>query len=258
MERDKVSFEVALKEAQAKGFAEADPTLDISGGDAAHKLAVLATLALGQPVPVSKVAVEGIERITAFDLAWAESNGFRIKMLALGSFEQDQVELRVHPTLVSRSRLISQVMEEFNAVEIEGDLTGPQLYEGRGAGQKPTASAVVSDIVQALRGEPMLRTHPGSGRPLRFRPLDEVMSRHYVHLEVIDRPGVVATVARALADNAISIASMFQPDVDHGSQVPLVFTTHPSADASMRKALEQLRKEPFLKGRPVRIRMEAS
>src|SRR5262249_24700288 len=160
-------------------------------------------------------------------------------------------------TLVPRTRLISQVMEEFNAVEIEGDLTGAQLYQGRGAGRKPTASAVVSDIVQALRGEPMLRTHPGAGRQGRIRPMAEGVSPHYFHLEVIDRPGVIATLSRALAQHAISIASMFQPNVDHGSQVPLVLTTHPAPEAHMRAALEEIGKEPFLKGKPVHIRMEA-
>lgn len=257
MERDRLSFQDALKQAQAKGFAEADPTLDISGGDAAHKLAVLAGLALGLPVPLSRVAVEGIERITAFDLQWADAHGFRIKMLAHGRFDEDAVELRVHPTLVSRTRLLSQVMDEFNAVVIEGDLTGPQLYEGRGAGRMSTASAVVSDIVQALRGEPMLRTHPKSGGTVRFKPMAEVVSRHYVHLEVIDRPGVVASVARALAAHGISIASMFQPEVDHGSQVPLVFTTHPAAESKIGAALKEMGQEPFLIGQPVHIRVES-
>ena len=262
MEREGLGFEAALSRAQALGFAEADPTLDVSGGDAAHKLAVLATLVLGVPVPFARVAVEGIERITAFDLEWAAAHGFRIKLLAHGRFDPGEVELRVHPTLVPRSRLISEVMEEFNAVELEGDLTGPQLYQGRGAGRYPTASAVVADIVQALRGEPMLRARPKSTKPPRFVPLGEVVSRHYVHLEVIDQPGVVARVATALAKTGISIASMFQPDVAHGSQVPLVFTTHPAKDAAMKEVLQAfgtaLAKESFLVKAPVHIRIEGA
>jgi homoserine dehydrogenase len=257
MELDKLSFADALKGAQAKGFAEADPTLDISGGDAAHKLAVLAALALERPVPSSQVFTEGIERLTAFDLEWAERNGYRIKMLAIGRFSDDEVELRVHPTLVRKSRLISQVMEEFNAVALEGDLTGAQLYQGRGAGQNPTASAVLADLVQAIRNEPMIRARPRSRGAARLLPMGEVVSPHYVHLEVIDQPGVVASVASALARANISIASMYQPDVDHGSQVPLVFTTHEAPDAQVNAALTEIRTQPFLRGEPVRIRMES-
>lgn len=256
MEREKCSFAVALKGAQDAGFAEADPTLDVSGGDTAHKLAVLAGLALERPISASQVFTEGITRITAFDLQWAEQNGYRIKMLGIGRFGEQGVELRVHPTLVSRTRLISQVMEEFNAVSVEGDLTGPQLYYGRGAGRFPTASAVVSDILQALRGESLLRARPAYASAPRLVPMGEVSSRHYVHLEVIDQPGVVAKVASALADKRISIASMFQPDIAHGSQVPLVFTTHPAPDAQIDAALGEIRRHSFLVGEPVRIRIE--
>jgi homoserine dehydrogenase len=257
MERERCSFEVALAGAQAAGFAEADPTLDVSGGDTAHKLAVLAGLALERPITSAQVFTEGIQRITAFDLAWAEQNGFRVKMLGIARFGDGGVELRVHPTLVRRTRLISQVMEEFNAVSVEGDLTGPQLYSGRGAGRMPTASAVVSDIAQALRGESLLRARPARTGNARLIPIGEVVSRHYVHLEVIDQPGVVARVAAALAEKRISIASMFQPDVSHGSQVPLVLTTHPAPDAQIASALEEIRRGSFLVGEPVRIRMEA-
>ena len=256
MERERCSFAVALKGAQDAGFAEADPTLDVSGGDTAHKLAVLAGLALERPVSSKEIFTEGISPLTAFDLQWAEQNGYRIKMLGIGRFSEKGVELRVHPTLVSRSKLISQVMEEFNAVFVEGDLTGPQLYYGRGAGRFPTASAVVSDIAQALRGESMLRTRPGYAQVPRAVPMGEVVSRHYVHLEVIDHPGVVAKIASALAANRISIASMFQPDVAHGSQVPLVFTTHPAPDAQVEGALAEIRRHSFLVGDPVRVRFE--
>ena len=256
MERQKVSYADALAQAQAKGFAEADPHLDVSGGDSAHKLAVLASLVLERPVNSKEIFTEGIEQISAFDLAWAEDHGFRIKMLALGRFGERGVELRVHPTLVPRTKLISQVMEEFNAVSLEGDLSGPQLYQGRGAGRMPTASAVVSDIVQALRGEPLLRARPKPVGELRRVPIGEVESRQYLHLEVIDQPGVVAKVATALAANGISIASMFQPDVAHGTQVPLVLTTHRAQDAKVTQALASLSRESFLIGTPVRIRME--
>jgi homoserine dehydrogenase len=257
MEREKVGYPAALARAQALGFAEADPTLDVSGGDAAHKLAVLATFVLGRPISSKQVFTEGIERIGAFDLAWAESNGFRIKMLAIGQFGDQGIELRVHPTLVPRSKLISQVMEENNAVSVEGDLTGPQLYQGKGAGRNPTASAVVSDIVHALRGETPLRARPVPSPAARLVPMGETVNRHYLHLEVIDRPGVVAKVASALAANEISIASMYQPDVSLGTQVPLVLTTHRAPDAKVSAALAAMRGESFLVGEPVRIRMEA-
>ena len=254
MERDRLSFAEALGRAQAKGFAEADPTLDISGGDSAHKLAVLAMLALDRPINASQVFTEGIGSITAFDLEWAEKNGFRVKMLAIARFD-GAVELRVHPTLVRRSHLISQVMDEFNAVSIEGDLTGPQLYYGRGAGRFPTASAVVSDVVLALSGGRMLLGRPGSS-PTRLVSMGEVSSRHYVHLEVIDQPGVVAGIASAFAEAGISIASMYQPDVAHGSQVPVVFTTHAAVDAKVTQALETIEHQHFLVGNSVHIRME--
>lgn len=255
MERERLGFAEALALAQEKGFAEADPTLDVGGGDTAHKLAVLAGLALGRPVAARDVATEGIQRLSAFDLDWAERNGFRIKMLGIARFEGSELELRVHPTLVRRTRLLSQVMAEFNAVEVEGDLTGPQLFQGRGAGRFPTASAVVSDIVAALRGDRALVGRlPREG--FRLRPLGEVVTRHYLHLEVIDQPGVVAKVTSALAEKGISIASMFQPDVALGSQVPLVLTTHPAADAKVEAALASLEGQKFVAGRPVRIRME--
>ena len=256
MEREKVGYAEAIRRAQEKGFAEADPTLDVSGGDSAHKLAVLASLVLERPVNSRAVFTEGIDRLGAFDLAWAEQNGFRIKMLAIGRFSDEAVELRVHPTLVSRSRLISQVMEENNAVSVVGDLTGPQLYQGKGAGRNPTASAVVSDIVAALRGESLLRARPAPSAKAAFLPIGEVVSRHYLHLEVIDRPGVVAKVASALAAKEISIASMFQPEVALGSQVPLVLTTHEAKDAKVSAALASLKGESWLVGEPVRIRME--
>lgn len=256
MEKDRLSFDDALRLAQQKGFAEADPTLDVTGVDAAHKLAVLAGLVLGRPLPFASVFREGIGALTPFEFQWAEQNGFRLKLLAQARFGADSVELRVHPTLVARTRLISQVMEEFNALSVEGDLVGPQLYQGRGAGSAPTASAVVADIVHALRDEPPLRARPKVTGELRIIPVGDVVSRHYLHLEVIDQPGVVARVAAALARREISIASMFQPEVSHGERVPLVFTTHPAQDARITSALADLTTEPFMAGKPVHVRME--
>jgi homoserine dehydrogenase len=256
MERERRSFQDALADAQRRGFAEADPTLDVSGGDAAHKLAVLAGLVLDRPIEAREVFTQGITALTAFDLAWAEENGFRIKLLASGRFGPEHIELRVHPTLVPRTRLISQVMEEFNAVEVEGDLSGPQLYYGRGAGRMPTASAVVADLVQALRGESPLRTRPALPAATVL-PMAQVVSRHYLHFEVIDRPGVVAKVASALAERAISISSMYQPSVAHGAQVPLVLTTHPAPDQAVQQALAALEREAFCAGPAVHVRMEA-
>ena len=256
MEREQLPFQEALRLAQAQGYAEADPTLDIGGGDAAHKLAVLAGMVLGRPVPFSAVFRQGIDALTPFDLRWAEQNGFRIKLLALGRFAENAVSLRVHPTLVPRTQLISQVMEEFNAIALEGDLVGPQLYQGRGAGRLPTASAVVSDLVHALRDEPPLQARLSSPGPIALLPMGKVVSRHYLHLEVIDQPGVVARIASTLAKREISIASMYQPEVAHGSQVPLVFTTHPAEDERVTRALEDLGPESFLVGRPIHIRVE--
>jgi len=256
MEREGVGMDEALARAQALGFAEADPTLDVDGGDTAHKLAVLAGLALGRPVRHDEVFTQGIRAVTAFDVAWARDHGYRIKLLALAQLGGGDVELRVHPTLVRTKRLISQVSDEFNAVAVEGDLTGPQLYYGRGAGQLPTASAVVSDLVHALRGEAPLRGRDGLHASARIKPMGEIVGRHYLHLEVIDRPGVVEGVARALARADISIASLYQPETAPGSQVPLVFTTHAAADAQVHRALEELRDAPFLVTAPVHIRLE--
>lgn len=256
MERDKLSFADALAQAQKSGFAEADPTLDVSGGDASHKLAVLAGLVLGRPVSSSQVFCQGIEGLTPFDFRWAADNEFRIKLLAIARFGE-RVELRVHPVLVPKSRLISQVMDEFNAVQVKGDLVGTQLYSGRGAGRFPTASAVVADIVHALRSEPPLRARVPSSGPLRVADMGEVISRHYLHLEVIDRPGVVARVASALAGMGISIAGMYQPDTAPGGQVPVVFTTHAAEDRRITDALAGLKDEAFLVQPAVHIRMEA-
>jgi homoserine dehydrogenase len=258
MERERLSFAEALARAQALGFAEADPGLDVSGGDTAHKLAVLASLATGHPVSSRGLFTEGIEKLTAFDLQWAEAHGLRVKLLAIGRFGGGRMELRVHPTLVPKSHLISQVMDEVNAVAVEGDLVGPQLYSGKGAGRLPTASAVVGDVAQALRGERPLGARPQEeGGPWRVVPMGEVVSRHYVHLEVVDRPGVVARVAGTLAAHGISIASLYQPEAAHGSQVPLVFTTHPAPDAALTRALAGLAAEPFLAAPAVHVRMEA-
>ena len=263
MHQDNMDFAEALREAQAKGFAEADPTLDINGVDAAHKLAILASLAFGGLVNFDRIPVEGITGVTPLDINYAKSFGYVIKLLAICRFIGGKADLRVHPTLVPEEHLLAAVNNELNAVFITGDLVGNTMFYGPGAGQDPTASAVVSDIVDLARnmlarprGEcfSCLSMDPEKDVPLL--PLDEVTNRFYLRLYTLDQPGILARISGVLGENKISISSVGQLET-HGEKdfVPIVLLTHEAPEHALNKALMQLREFAFIRPDILRLRL---
>ncbi|MBI3715214.1 MAG: homoserine dehydrogenase, partial [Betaproteobacteria bacterium] len=222
-----IPFEVALKEAQAKGYAEADPTFDIEGIDAAHKLTILSAIAFGIPVQFDKAYTEGISKLTEKDIRYAEQLGYRIKLLGITKFAKEGIELRVHPTLIPEKRLIANVEGVMNAILVKGDAVGATLYYGRGAGAEATASAVVADLVDVTR---MLTADPEHRVPhLAFQPdqlhdtpvltMGRVETAYYLRLSALDRPGVMADVTRILADGLISIDAILQKEAEEGEDI---------------------------------------
>ena len=244
MSHDGLDFGTALAQAQASGYAETDPTNDIEGFDAAYKLAILAMLAFHTEVRARDVYQEGISRLGARDFQYAEELGYAIKLLALARREGDNLSLRVHPALVPREQLIAKVDGVFNAIEIEGDLVGPVLFHGQGAGPLATSSAVVGDVLDIARG---IASEGGPAHlkdvkcDLRISPMEELKTQYYMRLTVADQAGVLAQIAKTLGDLDISIASVIQKNADAAAQTAeIVVTTHPAQEAAMQKALRQL------------------
>ena len=239
-----VSFQDALGEAQRLGYAEADPSSDIEGDDAAYKLAVLSTLAFHTSVHSDDVYREGISRLEAKDFRYAEELGYAIKLLAIAQDDGEAVQVRTHPALVPQSHMLAKVDGVFNAIEVKGDLVGRVLFHGRGAGREPTTSAVVGDIVEAARrikaGSPPQPRQPDG--PKSIAPMSSLVSKYYVRINVADQAGVLAHIARILGDHDISIANVLQKDADPSTQTAeLVVTTHPSGESSMQKSLTLIR-----------------
>lgn len=262
MEREGVTFEHALKEAQAAGYAEADPGLDVDGFDTAHKAAILAWLAYGVPVPMDKIHVEGIRGLNRVDIEYARDFGYRVKLLAVIKSVDGQVEVRVHPTLVPHEHMLSSVMGVFNAVVVDGDIVGQTIYYGRGAGRLPTASAVVSDVAEVARnlaeGGRTSRCSPVSpAGPGELRPMGEVESRYYLRLFMIDKPGILGVVATILGQYGISLASIIQKEPERvGRHVVVVFLTHRAIEKNMMTALRLLEEKQLLGTKPVCLRIE--
>jgi homoserine dehydrogenase len=239
-----VDFEVALKEAQELGYAEADPTNDVQGIDAAYKLAILSTLAFRARIKDSDVYHEGITRLTARDFLYAQELGYTIKLLAIASKENGTVQARVHPVFVPAEVMIAKVDGVLNAVEIETDLAGQVLFHGRGAGSMPTASAVIADVVDIARNIAGNVTPPAplklSG-DVRVRPMIELETKYYLRLNVADRPGVFAQIAKLLGDMKISIASVIQKETDDVAQrAEIVLMTHRAREDAMQQAIKLL------------------
>ncbi len=250
-------FTEALHEAQKLGYAEADPSFDVDGVDAAHKLAILAALAFGRPVDFAAVHVEGIRTISALDIRLAEELGYRIKLLGLAAMTEDGVETRVHPCMVPASHPIARVDGVFNAIVAEGDHVGRVVLEGRGAGAGPTASAVVADLVDIARGRhtpvwgaETLSALPSVGIETRVGP-------YYLRLMVVDRPGVIADVTGALRDAGISLESMLQRGRSPGEAVPVVLTTHEAHETAMTEALSRIAALDAVLEPPALIRIES-
>ncbi len=259
MREQKREFAEVLAEAQKLGYAEADPSFDIDGIDAAHKLAILAALAFGRPVDFGAVHVEGIREVSALDIALAEELGYRIKLLGIARREDGGIATRVHPCMVPISAPIARVDGVFNAVVAEGDFVGRVMMEGRGAGEGPTASAVVADVIDIARGRftPVWGAVSSALKPEASLPMERHMGAYYLRLMVVDRPGVIADVTGVLRDHAISLESMLQRGRAPGEAVPVVLTTHETSEASVRAALKRIAELNTVMEKPALIRIEA-
>ena len=264
--RDKgLAFDVVLREAQALGYAEADPTFDSEGVDAAHKLTLLSAIAFGTPIEFERAHVEGISRLDALDIRYAGEFGYRIKLLGITRRTDQGIELRVHPTLIPERRLIANVEGVMNAVLVKADAVGPTLFYGAGAGAEPTASAVIADLVDVAR---MLTADPQQRVPhLAFQadsiaavpvlPMDEVVTACYLRMRVHDRPGVLADISRALADRSISIEAMVQKEPVVGeASVDILMLTHATVERSVNAAIATIEALPAVIGKVTRIRRE--
>ncbi|MDX1763752.1 MAG: homoserine dehydrogenase [bacterium] len=257
-------FEAVLKEAMAKGYAEADPTYDVEGIDSAHKLAILASLAFGTPIPLDAVYTEGISEISPTDIDYARSFGYRIKLLGITKQLNGEVEVRVHPTMIPDSTLLAQVDGVLNAIYVNGDAVGPTLSYGRGAGDLPTASAVIGDLMEicrdilyggARRVSPC--AYPLENREtLPIRQMDDVVSKYFLRFTTVDQPGVLSTIAGILARHGISIASVIQKGRKPEGPVPIVMMTHVARERNVKMALTEIDGLPEVCARTVQIRVE--
>ena len=264
--RDKgLDFGVVLKEAQRLGYAEADPTFDIEGVDAAHKATIMSAIAYGIPVQFDKAHVEGITQLAAADIRYAEQLGYRIKLLGIAKRAANGVELRVHPTLVPAKRLIANVEGAMNAVMVQGDAVGTTLYYGKGAGSEPTASAVIADLVDITRlhtADPLNRVphlafQPSELSDLPVLPMSEVVTSYYLRLRVADQAGVLAKVTGILGEAGISIDAVLQREAGEGeSQTDVIILTHDTREGSMDAAIAQMQALPTVLAPITRIRKE--
>lgn len=251
----------ALKEAQDLGFAEADPTLDVSGRDAAQKLAILASLAFNAQVTESDISITGIDTLQADDIRFADELGYSIKLLAIAERVGESLALRVHPTLIHHGELLADVSGSFNAISVYGHAIGHQFFYGRGAGQMPTASAVVADILGVAMGIiphafARLNIYPGQLSPASVLPFDQLQSRYYLRVSAADVPGVFADITEALGKNNISLSGVYQKEIEAGtSTVPVVVTTHKAPEGAMRKALAQIDSLATIKSPTVCLRI---
>ena len=264
--RDKhLPFDMVLAEAQRMGYAEADPAFDIEGTDTAHKLTILAAIAFGIPMQFDKVSTEGITKLTALDIKYAEGLGYRIKLLGITRRTPEGIELRVHPTLVPARRLIANVEGVMNAVLVKGDAVGAALFYGRGAGAEATASAVVADLVDVTRMAtadpehrvPHLAFQPDQLSDVAILPMEEVRTGNYLRLRALDRPGVLADVTRICADLEISIDAIFQKEAGEGEdQVDVVILTHVVPEKRVNAAIRRIEALSTIPTPVVRIRLE--
>jgi homoserine dehydrogenase len=264
--RDKgLSFDTVLKEAQRLGYAESDPTFDIEGVDAAHKITILAAIAFGIPMQFDKAYIEGISKLDAIDIKYAEQMGYRIKLLGITKRTPEGVELRVHPTLIPSKRLIANVEGAMNAVVVQGDAVGATLYYGKGAGAEPTASAVIADLVDVTRMHtadpenrvPHLAFQPGQLADLRILSMDEVQTSYYLRMRVQDKPGVLADITRILADEQISIDAVIQKEPGEGEvQTDLIMLTHQTREKRINAAIAKIEALKVITGKVIRIRLE--
>ncbi|MGH8726993.1 MAG: homoserine dehydrogenase [Burkholderiales bacterium] len=260
-----VSFKQALADAQKLGYAEADPTFDIEGIDAAHKLTIMAAIAFGIPMQFARCYTEGISKLTREDIRYAEDLGYRIKLLGITRRTAEGIELRVHPTLIPAKRLIANVEGVMNAILVKGDAVGATLYYGAGAGAEPTASAVVADLVDVTRLHtadsehrvPHLAFQPDQLSDEPILPISEVKTSYYLRLRAYDKPGVLADVTRILADRSISIDAMLQKKPEAGEEkVDIVMLTHLALEKNVNAAIEKIEALSTIAGKVIRLRLE--
>ena len=264
--RDKgSSFDAVLAEAQRLGYAEADPTFDIEGIDAAHKLTIIAAISFGIPMRFSDAYTEGIAKLTAADIRYAEELGYRIKLLGITKRTPAGIELRVHPTLIPTRRLIANVEGVMNAILVKGDAVGATMYYGAGAGAYPTASSIIADLVDVTRMHtadpghrvPHLAFQPDQLSNVPILPITEVETSYYLRMRVHDKPGVLADITRVLADSAISIDAMVQKEPSAGEeQVDIIMLTHLTVEKNINAAIARIERLPVVVGKVTRIRME--
>ena len=264
--RDKgLAFGTVLEEAQRLGYAETDPTFDIEGIDAAHKLTIMSAIAFGIPMQLDKAYTEGISALTQDDIRYAEQLGYRIKLLGITRRTAEGIELRVHPTLVPVRRLIANVEGVMNAILVKGDAVGATLYYGAGAGAEPTASAVVADLVDVTRMHtadpehrvPHLAFQPDQLSDVAILPMEEVVTSYYLRMRVVDRPGVLADITRILADRGVSIDAMVQKEPSEGEeQVDIIMLTHETREKHINAAIVAIEGLAVVTGKVTRIRLE--
>jgi homoserine dehydrogenase len=258
-------FKEVLKEAQRKGYAEADPTYDVEGIDAAHKLAILIRLAYGTPIRFQEIFIGGISEITSLDIQFGREFGYRIKLLAIAKIDNGKLEARVHPTMIPAGHLLSTVDGVFNAIYIEGDAVGPTLFYGQGAGQMPTGSAVVGDLMELGRNllihakgrrVPLLSFQESAIGKIPLKKMDEVVMPFYIRFSALDRPGVLSKISGILGKNQISIASVIQKGRQIKGAVPLVMMTHEAREKNVIRALKEIDQLHVIHGKTVLIRVE--
>ena len=265
--RDKgLSFADALQDAQALGYAEADPTFDVEGVDAAHKATIMSAIAFGIPMQFDKAYVEGISKLEAVDIHYAEQLGYRIKLLGIARRREQGVELRVHPTLIPEKRLIANVEGAMNAVLVQGDAVGATLYYGKGAGAEPTASAVIADLVDVTRLHtsdpehrvPHLAFQPSQVRDVPVLSIDEVITSYYLRMRVEDKPGVLADITRILADSSISIEALIQKEAAAGeSDTDIILLTHRTVERNTNAAIAKIEGLESVQGKVTKLRVES-
>jgi len=259
-------FGDVLREAQAQGLAEADPTFDVDGIDAAHKLALLIQLAFGTGVKFDKIPVEGIRHVGQIDIGFAREFGYVIKLLAIAKEHSDGLEARVHPTMVPRRHILADVNGAYNAIAVQGEALGTSVYFGLGAGMMPTATAVVADLMDVARnlvGGSRGRVAPlgypvAAQRRIRLKPMDDLVSEYYLRFMALDRPGVLAQISGVLGKHGISIAAVIQREREHGASVPVVIRTHEARERDVRRAMRAIDRLAAVRGHSTLIRIEES
>ncbi len=259
-----ISFQTVLKEAQAEGYAEADPTLDVDGLDTAHKLAILSTLAYGTQINFDDIYIEGISQITPMDIEFAGEFGYRVKLLAIGKDRGNAIEARVHPTMIPFDNLLSNVNGTVNAVTVSGDAVQDILLYGRGAGMMPTASAVISDLADIARNLisgatkrlPLLSFQPDSMRQIPVMSIDDIATHYYFRFFALDRPGVLSKISGSLGNHNISIKSVHQRGRKSNGSVPVVMVTHRAKESDVKQAFREIETLDVVSATPLLIRIE--